>query len=212
MLLSLDSLINQYNLDIKGIIHCGAHTAEEYPIYQRLNINNVLWIEGNEDLIPILEHRIRSDKHLLLHAVIGERPLERVDFIYTNQTQSSSLYQLGNNKHQRKGLEVAKIKQVEAVSLDYLFSHHIDLNINNYNMINLDIQGGELKALIGFKNHLKYIDYIYTEVHIGQTYKDVPQLQDLINFLTPLDFEIKDKYIYKKKGWGDVLFIKKPKT
>ena len=208
MLLSLPDLVRKYNLNIKGIIHCGAHTGEEYPIYQKLGINNVLWIEANAQQIPQLEKKIKNNNHLILNAVISDEPWKKVDFIYTNQTQSSSLYHLGLNKQQRQGLQEERIEQVETISLDHLFKHHIDLDIERYNMINLDIQGGELNALRGFKNGLKHIDYIYCEAHTKETYKNVPQLHDLLNLLNPLGFKLKDSYFYKNKGWGDIFLIR----
>ena len=209
MLLPLDQLVQKYNLDIKGIIHCGAHTGEEYPIYQKLGIKKVLWIEANEDLIPGLEKRIKNDNHFILNTAISDKEHGEVFFYYANQTQSSSLYNLGLNKQQRKGLEVSKIKKIETTTLDYLFEHHISLSANDYNLINLDIQGGELKALRGFKNGLKNIDYIYCEAHKKETYEQVPQLEDLLNFLKPLGFEFIDSYFYKNKGWGDIFLMRK---
>lgn len=35
MLLQLDSLVDKYNLKIKGIIHVGAHIGEEVPAYKK---------------------------------------------------------------------------------------------------------------------------------------------------------------------------------
>ena len=38
----------------KGILHIGAHTCEEAPLYHSIGINDnqILWIEGNADIIP----------------------------------------------------------------------------------------------------------------------------------------------------------------
>ena len=47
MLINLEELISKYNLNIKGIIHCGAHHAEEFKLYKKNKINNVVWIEAN---------------------------------------------------------------------------------------------------------------------------------------------------------------------
>lgn len=208
MLLPLDQLVQKYKLNIKGIIHCGAHIGEEYPIYQKLNIPKVLWIEANEELIPGLEKRIKNDNHLILNTAVSDKEQGEIYFYYTNQTQSSSLYNLGLNKQQRKGLEVREIKKIPTTTLDYLFKHHTELEINDYNLINLDIQGGELKALSGFKNELKNIDYIYCEAHKKETYEGVPQLDDLLNFLEPLGFKFIDSYFYKNKGWGDIFLMR----
>ena len=57
MFIPLNTLVTKYNLNIKGILHVGAHHAEERESYNECNINNVIWIDGNEELIPIIKER-----------------------------------------------------------------------------------------------------------------------------------------------------------
>lgn len=35
MLINLEELISKYNLNIKGIIQCGAHHAKEFKLYKK---------------------------------------------------------------------------------------------------------------------------------------------------------------------------------
>jgi len=41
MLISLDKMIYQYNLNIKGVLHIGAHYGQEYKDYINNNIKNI---------------------------------------------------------------------------------------------------------------------------------------------------------------------------
>ena len=45
MILNLDYLKERYNLNIKGVLHIGAHIGQEYKTYERLGINNVMFFE-----------------------------------------------------------------------------------------------------------------------------------------------------------------------
>ena len=38
MLLDLEKIVRKYNLNIRGIIHIGAHLGQEYPVYKELSI------------------------------------------------------------------------------------------------------------------------------------------------------------------------------
>lgn len=204
MLIDLRSLVVQHRMNIVGVIHVGAHTVEEKPIYDDLGIDNVLWIEGNKDLEPIIKRKLAYDsRHKYIMAVVSDGNGES-DFNITNQTGSSSLLGLGLNKTNRKGLKVDKIKKVKTHTLDVLFDLYDDIDIENYNMLNLDIQGAEMKALHGFIHNLKHIDYIYTEVHTAETYVGVPKLEELDRLLG-VDFKRVEMRL-TKYGWGDALY------
>ena len=76
----------------KGVLHIGAHICEEKQLYNENGISddNILWIEGNSDLINPRQKNI-------LNAVISDKNDEIVDFIITNNIQSSSILELYNS-------------------------------------------------------------------------------------------------------------------
>jgi hypothetical protein len=43
--LDLEELVQKYQLKIKGLIHIGAHYGQEYEIYQKLGITNLIFFE-----------------------------------------------------------------------------------------------------------------------------------------------------------------------
>jgi hypothetical protein len=45
MLIDLAQLIRKYNLQIEGIIHVGAHMGQEYEMYNKLGITEIVWFE-----------------------------------------------------------------------------------------------------------------------------------------------------------------------
>ena len=45
MLLDLKKIKEKYDLNIKGVIHIGAHFGQEFKVYDELGIKNVLFFE-----------------------------------------------------------------------------------------------------------------------------------------------------------------------
>ena len=56
----IDNLINFFKLDIKGILHVGAHKCEELDVYlKHTNSNNIYWIEANPNLVNQLKNSVQ---------------------------------------------------------------------------------------------------------------------------------------------------------
>lgn len=194
MLLNLLGLIKKYNLKIKGIIHVGAHTFEEKPIYDSIGAK-CYWIEANACLCVNFKE---TEKHKLFNFAASDRK-GRAPFYLTNNIASSSLLKLKDHSKHHPRIKHEKTLNVQTDLID-------SLNITDANFINLDIQGAELMALKGATETLKYIDYIYTEVNIAEIYENCCQVSDLDKFLS--DFKRVETYITKYQ-WGDALYIRK---
>ena len=76
MLMNLTKLVEKYDLKIKGIIHGGAHHAEETDVYQKVNVNNVIWIEANPEMCEISSRKVA---HLPHNKVINSAILDVSD-------------------------------------------------------------------------------------------------------------------------------------
>ena len=88
------------------------------------------------------------------------------------------------------------------------------LNIKNIDIVKLDIQGGELKALTGAEKLLKNksILLIYTEVWYYPNYEKIPLLNQLWSCLSLFDYTLFNIYnnINATDGplsQGDAIFI-----
>ena len=53
----------------------------------------------------------------------------------------------------------------------------------DYNFLNFDIQGAELKALKSMEEYLPKVDYLYTEVNSDYVYKECALISELDNYL-----------------------------
>ncbi len=78
----------------------------------------------------------------------------------------------------------------------------------DFNFLNLDIQGAELKALKGMEEYLNKVDYIYTEVNEDYVYKDCALVNELDEYLKLFGlYRVETKWCENYK-WGDALYIR----
>jgi len=207
MFINLSELKNKYDMNIRGVIHVGAHVLEELPIYKNLNINNIIWIEANEDLV---KNAIKNnpDQTILNYLVYDKDDIELQFNIATNG-QSSSILNFGTHSTLYPEISFFENKIIKSKTLKSIIERN-HINMLNYNMINLDIQGVELKAIMGLGKYLSYIDYIYTEVNDDNVYENNDLIQDIDAYLTNKGYSRKETLIING-NWGDALYIKNNK-
>ena len=65
MLISLDYLIEKYDLKIKGVSHFGAHLGQEIDSYLQNNINNIHLFEPQVQIFNqlVLNHKAKEGLH-----------------------------------------------------------------------------------------------------------------------------------------------------
>jgi hypothetical protein len=54
MLLDFESIYNKYQLNIKGVIHIGAHYGQEDSIYRNKNVKNRMYFEPLQNNFSVL--------------------------------------------------------------------------------------------------------------------------------------------------------------
>lgn len=202
MLINLELLYKKYDLDITGIIHIGAHELEEKTVYNKLNIKNIIWFEANPQLVAKF---LTSDDIIYCYALSDKDDEER-DFIVTNNFQSSSLLELETHKTEHPWVfEIQRFK-VKTKKLDTVVKVR-NIPIQNFNFMNIDIQGAELLALKGAEESLKYIKYLYLEVNEKELYKGCAMLSEIDSFLGERGFK-RVELEMTPHGWGDAFYIK----
>lgn len=211
MIFPYHELLKKFEINPKGIIHIGAHHAEEGTEYLNCGTKRVLWIEGNPELIPVIEKNIEAwEGNNVFNAVLSDVADMEVKFRITNSTMSSSILSLGTHKSQYPGIKVEKELLLRTQRFDMLVKKQ-DIKMDDYDFVNLDIQGAELLALKGFGNYLEKINYVYTEINIDYLYKDCPLLDDIDSFLLMNGFKrVELSLMYK--SWGDAFYIRSQLT
>ncbi len=198
----LDILFNKYGMKITGILHVGAHLCEEINLYEKyVNRNKILWIEALPDKVNEIKKKYKDV--LIENAVISDK-YETVQFNRASNGESSSFLKLGLHKFYYPHITYTETFDVETKPLNDIMSKY---NID-FNLLILDVQGVELKALLGMKDYLMNIEYIYTEVNKANVYENCSMIDDIDKLLEEKGFkrvELEWAYEY---NWGNAFYIR----
>ncbi len=198
-------------MNIKDILHVGAHEAEEYSAYAYCNesrTSKTYWVEANKDLYNKLLKRFTNDeRNFPICAVIGEKDGTKVTFNIANNGQSSSILLLGTHRKAHPEVHYVSSEERYTECLSSIFEvYNLPPDIN---FLNLDIQGAELQALCGLGQYLEQIDYIYTEININSLYKGCALHGEIKGFLEENGFREVEMELSSKHGWGDAFYIRR---
>lgn len=207
MLINLQNIQKKYNLKLNTIMHVGAHACEEYKKYKRCGASKIFWIEGNSELVVKNRKKFSEPENIIIEAVVSDFDNQLVEFNIANNSQASSILDLGSHKDLFPRIQYVKTISKRTQTLDTLYSNHCN---NSYiDLLNLDIQGAELLALKGFMHNLHKVSCIYTEINTKNVYKDCSLIGDLDDYLHQFNFSRAETKMWKDHPWGDAFYLKK---
>jgi FkbM family methyltransferase len=192
---------------VRGVIHIGAHLAEEQHDYHKHGISRIIWIEANHTLLhELLQETVNHIGSSVIFCAAFNEDKKTLELNISDNTQSSSL--LDFEEH---AIEHPQFKMIDKL---WTLGFKIDTVIEKkgfdrrlFNFVNIDIQGTELTALQGMEEQLKFLDYVYLEVNSKHLYKDCALISEINEFLEARGFKgvaIK----MTNHGWGDALYIR----
>lgn len=206
MLITVRDLHRHYKIQPMGVLHVGAHLAEEADAYLFAGWakqNKIIWIESQPQLIAELRKKLNINFHEVIEATVWSKSAEKLTFKITNNSQSSSLLNLGTHELTYPEVKVVSNYEIETTTLKDLFPSEI-----TFDFINLDIQGSELEALKGFGKIPSSIKWIYAEINKEYVYENCATVDELDEYL-------REQGLYRvatqwaiKKGWGDALYAR----
>ena len=207
MLLDFNVLKNKYSLDVRGVLHIGAHYGQEFSIYENNNIEKIIFFEPLPKTFEVLEKNVGNKAMLVNKALGNENKKIMMNVETANQGMSSSILQPNIHLLQYPHIRFETQIEVDMVKLDD-FIESESIEISNYNMINIDVQGYELEVFRGGEKVLENIDYIITEVNRDIVYENNALIQDLDEFLSKFGFE-RLETTWDGITWGDAFYKKK---
>jgi FkbM family methyltransferase len=203
MLLSFTGLRKKYNMDVKGIIHVGAHHGEEISEYIENGVQDIVLFEPLSECFDVLAQKVATlNANIEGHQVaLGSAPGTATMYLSDNEKQSSSILKpkvhLTHHPH-------VKFNGTEEVEVDLLDN----FDTKDYNFLNMDVQGYELEVLKGATETLKRVDYVYCEVNRDEVYEGNAYVEELDEFLSSYGME-RVETSWEGQIWGDALYIKK---
>jgi FkbM family methyltransferase len=206
MLISVRDLAQLYGVNPEGVLHLGAHLAEEENDYIRegwARKNKIIWVESQSKLVEILRSKLDPKNSRVIEATIWSEQGINLIFKETNNSQSSSVLNL--RSHAEKYPEIIVVSEYNKISttLNELFPGEI-----SFDFINLDLQGAELKALEGFGQLPKKVKWIYTEINKEELYEKCARIDELDAYLGKQGFRRVASQWVIRKGWGDALYAR----
>jgi len=201
MLINPQQLASYWNVTPKSVLHLGAHLAEELSAYQELGWGKIYWVEAQKKLADALESRLLNTPHEVIHAAIWDIDNLELKLNVTNNSQSTSLLELGTHKSDYPEITVSRVEVVRTKRVDSLFTKH---TVPDF--VNLDIQGAEIQALKSFGTLLQNVKYIYCEVNKKEVYVGCARINELDLYLSEFGFSrVITKWV-PQKGWGDAYY------
>lgn len=201
MLINLSDIITKHRVDIRGIIHVGAHYGQEHQEYLNQGVENIVYVEPCREAFQKLS-ALSTNNINLFNTALADYEGEAEMFTEShNKGQSNSLLKPGTHTKHHPLIRFNDTEKVKVTTLDSL-----PISRTLYNFLNIDVQGAELMVLRGGRDTLKGIDYIYTEVNREPVYEGCPMIEELDAFLS--DFT-RVETMWSKWGWGDAFYVRK---
>lgn len=211
MLMSLDDLATKYDMrgNVRGILHGGAHLAEEAPDYERVFGSKipVCWVEANPAVeVKILCVLSSYQNQFLVMGALCELDHATANLNVTNYDgMSSSFFEFGTHPEFSPDTVFEKTIPVATRTIDSI----VQENRLDMNMLMLDIQGAEMVALRGAIELLPKLDYVMLEVNRDEVYVGCAKVWDLDDFLLAYGLKRVETYWVEEQGWGDALWIRR---
>ena len=205
MLFSFRNIQEKYNMDIEGIIHIGAHRGQEISDYIDGGIQDIILFEPLTANFQILaENLAEMNANISGHQVALGNEEKRVTMYLSNNEQMSSSI-LRPMKHIQNHPTVL-FEGTEEVDMMRLDSYSDETE--EFNFINMDVQGYELEVLKGGTETLNHIDYVYCEVNRDEVYENNAYIEELDEYLANYDMD-RVETVWSGGIWGDALYIRR---
>ncbi|MEW6696874.1 MAG: FkbM family methyltransferase [Bacillota bacterium] len=204
----LDQLYREHSITPRGVIHIGAHEGKELDDYLKMGFQRIFFIEANPEVYQRLQDHIQGSANVLAANVAVSDFNGTITLHVTNFDQSSSILPLKEHKEVYPAIQEVSQREVPCRTLDDLLKEK-GIPPQEYNMLNIDIQGAELKALRGALNTLASIEAINTEVNFKELYEGCAIIHEIDEFLELQGFQRVKTTCPNHSSWGDAFYVKK---
>ncbi len=156
---------------VTGVIHIGAHLAEERDLYDTKGLN-VVWVEPNPDLYSKIEENLkgRPRQKAFCRLLTDSDDKEFPFHITSNDGISSSIFELAGHQKLWPNVTESRTVIMRSVTLQSLIERE-KLDVRLYDGLVLDVQGAELLVLRGAAPFLNRFKYIKAEAADFELYK-----------------------------------------
>lgn len=207
MLIEFKKLKESFKDQVSGVLHIGAHGAEELEQYVTNGVETIAWVEANYTLADKLLSRTFYHAGSSVHFFAAhEQDGLTLELNVANNGESSSILDLGTHKEQHPHVHYVGKLSVPTLTID-TFIEAKGFDREKFQFANIDVQGAELLVLKGMKKQLQFLNYLYLEVNADHLYEGCPLISEIDQFLNEHGFERKMTSM-TQYGWGDAFYCK----
>ena len=209
MLISFSEILRIYRIQPRGVFHVGANTGQEAQSYFDSGIERVIWVEAIPKVFNELCNHVYPFSPKMqsksFNECVSDTDGQEVEFKITNNAGESSSF-LDLETHKQAHPEVHVVETIKCITkkLDTLISEN-NIDVSEYDFLNMDLQGAELLALKGMKDNLHKVKYAYLEVNREELYKDCARVEQLDEFLKEFGLH-RVQTEWTNFGWGDAYY------
>lgn len=205
-----------------GVLHVGAHRGEEVEAYLQAGFERIVLIEANPRLHEHLAREFAADPRVRsFHCAISDYD-GLVDLhLHTSRTGSvepASILPLKRFKEIVPTLHTPESLRVPCHTLDSFLTLN-GMPADAFGLLNVDVQGAELRVLRGARRALESMTAVICEVSLVELYEGSALEQEIVAFLAGRGFwKIDGVYhtLYDQHStfpaWGECLFLKKERA
>lgn len=206
-MMDFKSLVQKHGINITGVLHLGASYGQEASLYNEVTDGEVLWVEAIPTVFEQLRENIKPyPKQTAIKACLSNIDGQEVVFhISNNESQSSSMLELGEHLHIHP--EVSYIDQIKLVTtrVDTLFNL-LGRDGSGLDFLSVDLQGVEYQAIDGVGNLLNNFKWCLVEVNKKETYVGCMLIDDFDYFMLQKGFERVETGDWVAESWTDALY------
>lgn len=195
----------------RDVVHVGGHRGEELVEYEseRWGEASVIWVEALPSQAAYLRELVSNrSNHVVVEALVWDQSGVELDFFEASNTQASSALKFGSHKEHYPDIHETRVVKMVSQTLEELLE---DQPLGGIGLLNLDVQGAELRVLRGLGNKIRDVRAIYTEVNVEEVYQDCAVLDELDSWLQVEGF-VRVDMVLTQEGWGDGLWIRKDRV
>ena len=202
-------------LQLRTLVHVGAHLGQERHGYEALGYRDMLWIEGSERVHAQLAESLAAHvaerraagvtdlRHQTVRALLAAREGEELALReFSNDGMSSSIFGATDTLRERWPAvhETGREERVRTRTLAGLLA---ELGFGPVDVLVVDVQGAELLVLQGAERTLQQVKAVVSEVSTRPFYDGGVLFPQLRAFLSEHGFEA----MSAPSRHGDLLFV-----
>lgn len=193
------------------IVEVGSRdAAEAVALYEKFPQSTVVSFECNPDTIDICKNRISGIENIKLIEKAASD--EEGEFSFWQERETANSWNPGISSLMKPNEGVSYYKMEEITVPTTTIAKELDNLeiISGPDVLWMDSQGGELKALKGLGSRLGNVSFIHTEVEFIPAYDKQPLFKDILEYLNDNGFDLLT-FTTRGKAAADAVFVNRKK-